>query len=811
MDDKARAAGVDPTALAPYLRAEYTLLPLHKWNKTSKNAKGKERQDGKRPINNDWVKRPFKNADQVQHMEKGFNTGVRLSPTQLVIDVDPRNMPEGRDTFQELCTAVGLDPEDYPLVHTGSGGKHVYMRKPSDVAVVDSLEGYEGVEFKTKGRQVVSAGSKHPDGGIYVWDVFSPDLIDAGPAPERLLSLIRRPARSLGQNAGGGEYDQQTIAELLEGLDPEAYSDQNDWFTLMQACHHASNGDARQEFIDWSIRDDKYADDASVIGRRWDSLHVAKSDGHVVTYRTLHHCLRNSGREDLIPRVAAEDDFDDDLQLPGDDELDEDLPEHEKKGPMTRLNETYCAVDDGGKFRVYYELDDPTEGRKRWQSMDKANFEAFLMNRKVEKTESNKKGEQETKVVPLAQEWLQWGHRRTARGLVFDPERDRPGFLNLWTGWAIQPAPGDWSLLQELIRDVLCDGEEQAYEFVFNWMAYMVQKPWEPPEVAICFHGNKGTGKSTLGRALSALAGRHGKQITSAEHITGRFNSHLMDVIFLFADEAVRASDKEAQSRLKGLITEKTLQYEAKGKDLRSGQNRLHTMMASNDDWFVPMGLVDGERRYFVAHVNDNRRGDRPFFNRLNKQLYKQGGLEAMLHDLQLRDIAGWAPRGNVPKTKSIMEQKLRNMEPLAQWWFNQLDAGETEFEFTRDELEWARGSVRVFYQDVKDSFKRFCDEAGIRSASMNKGIDRYFAQEIIKVCPNVKRDLRDIVPDDRLDIKPAGKSGRARAFEFPSLEDCRLDFEEASEGKINWATPIEALLPETAVEDADDMLDPLD
>jgi hypothetical protein len=774
----------DVTAIQPYTAAGFTLLPLHKWNKKSKNKKGKTREDGKRPIDADWTNKKYKNADQLKHMEAGFNVGVQLKGSQLVIDVDPRNMPTNpdgsrRDTFIELCTAIGMNPDEFVQVITGSGGLHVYMTKPEDIAVVDSLEGYQGVEFKTRGRQVVSAGSIHPSGGMYNWDPLGPSLSDGLlAAPDRLITLIRRPVRSVGQNAGGGEYDPQEMAQMLAGLDPENFRDHEDWLTLMQACHHASNGDARAEFIDWCSQDDAYSDDGWIIGRRWDSLHRVRGDGAVVTYRTLHKYLQDVGKSDVIPRKSAMEDFQDfegELKLPGEDEQ-EAPPVHERKGPLEKLNDTYCAVDDGGKFRIYYELFDPAEKRTKWLSMDKANFEAFLSNRQVEK--ADKKGE--PVAVPLATEWMTWGRRRTAKGVIFDPERQHKGFLNLWTGWAVN-----------LIEKTLCSGDKEASDFVYNWIAYMFQKPWEPPEVAITFHGKKGTGKSTLGRVLARIAGRHGRHITSSEHITGRFNVHLMDNIFLFADEAVRPSDKEAENRLKAMITEETLQFEGKGKDLKSGRNRIHVMMASNEEWFVPVGLVDGERRYFVSRVSENRRKDKAFFAALHAQM-ENGGYAAMLHDLQLRQLDGWAPRGNVPAGDALVEQKLRNMDPLAQWWFNQLDSGEADFDFTRDAYDWHAGPIRSFYSDVKGSYEAYCRKIGVRHSSMNKGTDRYFNNELAKVCPAVGKDKRDAIPDDRMDVKAAGNSGRARAYEFPSLGECRELFELAIEGRVTWTAELQ-------------------
>jgi hypothetical protein len=770
---------VDLEALKEYQKAKYTLLPLHKWDKTS-TYKGKERQDGKRPIDRDWTNRPYNNATTIKHAQTGGNVGVRLTAEQLVIDVDPRNMPEGRDTFKELCEAIKLVPDDYPQVKTGSGGLHVYMRKSADVPVVDSIEGYDGVEFKTKGRQVVAAGSKHPNGNMYEWDFLGPNLEDADQAPDRLMALIRRPSRISSGPSGGGEHTQEEIATMLDELDPTDFRDQSAWLELMMACHHASGGDARSEFIDWSTRDPQYSADSWIVGRRWDSLHRDKGSG--VTYRTLHKVMRDKGKQSAIPQVKAEDDFEDDLDLPG-DENEFEIPEHERKGPMTRLNERLWAVMDGGKFRIMYEHFNPSTQRMEWVSATKNNALDMYANRKVEKI--NMKGE--PVVVPVLEEWMQWGHRRTAQGVVFDPERDHKGFLNLWQGWAVDPAPGDWSLTEELIHEVLCNGDSVQSKFVMDWIAYMVQKPWDPPEVAICFRGDKGTGKSTLGEALVKLSGRHGIQVTSPRHVMGNFNIHLMDCIMLFADEAVRPTDKAGQAALKALITERQMAYEAKGIDLKTGINRIHVMMASNDDWFVDASAVDGERRYFVAEANNKRQRDTKFFGALKNQLYNKGGLAAMLHDMQLRDISGWAPRGNVPVTTALTEQKARNLEPVGQWWFNILDEGAMPCPLTNDDDDWDLGAIRVFNEDLKGSFEDFCRKNRLSPGSMNKSMDRYFWGELKKYCPSFT-EKRDKIPEDRFDIAPVSSSdNRARCKAFPSMSECRMGFEAVLGGKFNW------------------------
>jgi hypothetical protein len=59
---------------------------------------------------------------------------------------------------------------------------------------------------------------------------------------------------------------------MLCGLDPLDYQNHDAWFALMVECK--GNGVGREAFIDWSTSDPAYANDAEVIGRRWDSLRI---------------------------------------------------------------------------------------------------------------------------------------------------------------------------------------------------------------------------------------------------------------------------------------------------------------------------------------------------------------------------------------------------------------------------------------------------------------------------------------------------------------------------------------------------------
>lgn len=652
----------------PLLRAGLQLIPLHRWNAVDK--KGRDR--GKTPRDGAWQAREYDSRAVLDLAEKeGINVGVRLPASVMVLDIDPRNFPKSRDSLAELVSDAGLDLSVCPRTRTGSGGSHYWYRKPADVPLLDTLEAYSGVEFKSQGRQVVVPGSVHPNGRRYEWDDLAPDLADMPDLPESLLALIRRPSRAHGEAAGFGELTPDMLATTLEQLDPENFQDHDSWLNLMMACHHATAGEGRQEFIDWSTQDAKYQDDAWVIGRRWDSLHATASKGsRPITIKLLHKLVQEVGGE--VARTAPEDDFDtweDPVELG--QGVDDAVIRAEPKltgldGVMEELNTKHYVVLDNG-FQIITEEYDPIfDGRVRYQRLSKSDFRSAYENQLVEKND---------KLVTKADVWLKSPHRRQFKGLVFDPSgRSYDGWLNMWKGWSVQPAKGDWSLLRRLILEVLVDGNEEHFEWVLDWIAFMFQHPEKVAEVAVAFRGEKGTGKGTLGRALFKLAGASGLHISSPGHLTGRFNSHLQNCVCLFADEAFWAGNKEGESVLKQLVTEPTLTYEGKGRDAITGKNHVHIIMASNNEWVVPAGM-DSERRFAVFNVNDKRKGDRQYFSALNRQL-DNGGLEALLHDMLVRDIGDKHPRDNVPQTKALTEQKAMSQGPEESWWDGLLDTG---------------------------------------------------------------------------------------------------------------------------------------
>jgi Family of unknown function (DUF5906) len=280
--------------------------------------------------------------------------------------------------------------------------------------------------------------------------------------------------------------------------------------------------------------------------------------------------------------------------------------------------------------------------------------------------------------VPLGQWWLTHRDRQQYRGITFRPggPTSISGCLNLWQGWGVEPRPGDWSLIEDHIYDVIAGGNREFGDYVVNWNAWAIQHPAEQAEAALVLIGPKGVGKGTLVRCQQRIFGAHAFQVTSREEVIGKFNGHLQDCVLFIADEAYWGGDKRCVGRLQGMITEGTLPIERKGIDLIQVPNYLHVMMLAEPGWVIPAGKY--ERRYAALEVSSKRRGDKAYFRALHHQI-NEGGAEAMFYDLQRMQLGDWHPR-DIPETllrnPALLKQQGFTLPPLEQWFVSLLHDG---------------------------------------------------------------------------------------------------------------------------------------
>ena len=332
---------------------------------------------------------------------------------------------------------------------------------------------------------------------------------------------------------------------------------------------------------------------------------------------------------------------------------------------LRKLNDHHIVVGNfSGKCRIIEDVYDPAMRRTRMTHQSFGDFKNRYSNVYVQMGKRN---------ISVGNWWLGHPKRRQVEAVVFSPGHTPPNSYNLWQGFSCNAIPGHGhESLMAHVRDNICCGNDDHYEYMTGWMARTVQHPDVIGETAVVLRGKSGVGKSFFVQQFGSLFGRHFLQVSDAKHLVGSFNFHLRDCVVLFGDEAFYAGDRRHESVLKTLITAKEINIEGKGLDVDPQPNFIHLLLASNAEWVVPSGPM--ERRFFVLDVGENRQQDNDYFAAIHHAM-DRGGRESLLNFLLNYDIKNFNVY-KVPSTHALTEQKLHSLEPMDEWWLGRLTEG---------------------------------------------------------------------------------------------------------------------------------------
>jgi hypothetical protein len=347
-------------------------------------------------------------------------------------------------------------------------------------------------------------------------------------------------------------------------------------------------------------------------------------------------------------------------------------------GVITAFNKIYTTLVHGGKNYVLRQGTD-SFGCAYLEFFTQKDFiDAHRDSEKVETIVYGSKGEAVTKHVNPAKFWLESPESISAKhGLTFHPKETRfhQGKLNTYMGRGCEPITAtkdDVHIYLQHVYKVICDKDLPSYEYVIKWLAHLVQKPEEKPEVAIVLKAGQGTGKGTFIDPIGKIIGSHYLHAQSPEQVIGKFNAQLENKLLVFADEFF-AGSKGSTDRLKTMITESVGSIERKGQDRIQVPCFARIIMATNHENVIK--IERDERRYLYLDVSEEHKQDAKYFDKLHSAINSEHFCEKLLGYLLEFDITSFSPR-NVPKTKALTNQKIDNLEPLDKWMYSILRAG---------------------------------------------------------------------------------------------------------------------------------------
>jgi len=517
--------------------------------------------------------------------------------------------------------------------------------------------------------------------------------------------------------------DLSPIHSLLKDIDA---SDYHDWIKVGFAIHHETNGSG--EGLDlwdqWSQTTDNYNSKAQC-EYKWSTFNTDTSD-HVARISTLQTMSSAVEARQLTPS------YDDPV--------------------IMEMNKVYAVISVGNKVRILKESQTNDSGA----GISLLNLQDFAIKEKNKPTVKVGKSN-----VKRDSYWLEHPDRREFDGLTFHPKDNREGYYNQYRGFAVEPVKGDSELFLSFVKTVICNNDENNYLYLISWMAHLVQKPEEKIGVAVIIRGLKGTGKGKFLQQFGSLFGSHFMEVSNGEHIVGKFNAHLSQLLLLGADEAYWNGDKRSEGVLKNLVTEPKITIERKGIDSVSMDSFLRVVLTTNNDYVVPSS--GDERRWFVLDIADIYKGDYAYFKAIDDHM-DSGGRENLLYYLTHYQIPPRIELRQAPTTTGLDEQKVHSLSGMGQWWMDCLLEGR---------LYGNLSIPHQFTQSASSVRRTVCIE------SCNKHINEHrMSKPVSKV--ELGKYLRKVVPN-------LGTSGNTnRVYDFPGLDQLRQDF-ESEIGSFDW------------------------
>ena len=342
--------------------------------------------------------------------------------------------------------------------------------------------------------------------------------------------------------------------------------------------------------------------------------------------------------------------------------------------------------------------------------------------------------------------------------IKFHPKSQSNDVLNLWVPPTIAPIDTDCPNIIEFFLNVICNQDSAIYEYLLSFLAHLYQKPEEKPGIMVALMSPQGCGKGVFMQILSMIWSRTTLMINDIEAITGRFNLCLERKLIVCMDEAMYVNDSAGQEKLKNLITEPTINVEAKHQMPRSVNSLHRFFLATNHEHFLKTSKDD--RRLFAIPISDSHQNDHKYFENLIDVIKNSSELNGFVNILAQRDLSNFNIRKR-PKTYIHALQIIQSLQGVDRWIYEILN------------------NKKIAQQNWENSF--FISLNSLKSAYIesNNQAQKYKTVQY----EAIKASLNKLVPQS----SPHRKSD-AHGIIMPHINTARSDFEKIIGMPIDWA-----------------------
>ena len=215
-----------------------------------------------------------------------------------------------------------------------------------------------------------------------------------------------------------------------------------------------------------------------------------------------------------------------------------------------------------------------------------------------------------------------------------------------------------------MIKEVIADSNEDIYNYLLNWISYIIQNPGKKAETAIVLKGLQGIGKNTFTDVIcELLSGYSENNVNQIGELTGNFNSVIESKMLLVLNELKNVGEDRLANfdTLKSIITDKTIRINEKNQPRRTSENVSNLIFVTNNSY--PVKIESGDRRYVVLACNGKYKNNNDFWTNMYNSFTPEFYSHLLTYFIN-RDITEFNPR-IIPLTEAKQDLIEASRSPV--------------------------------------------------------------------------------------------------------------------------------------------------
>lgn len=621
----------------PYIDRGYYLFPL--WPKE------------KKPHIKGWQDAATLDPEKIKNWAKRFpqcGWGIYLKKSNLVaVDIDRKH--GGLEAWQAFC-GIHKEPEG-PKAKTKNGGLHYLFKAKENIRYKGKIQ--DGIDIKHNGYTIV-----FPTPG-YKWLRWKTTPKDA---PQWLTKLIEKSENNKLPNLKLEKNYLKTIVKNLKEFEltyPE-------WVRAGMAIHATEPNDLGLELYLNLTQGVSYIEgDLEKARTKWEGF---KNETDGIGPMTLSYLLHEKGGDVPNPWLAEDLEAFEQAENPKEEmegfkKLGDKFVVYNRKNLVKSFNDMGIAFLKSGKTAPFLRIIESTSGTREVMTMNEKAMKDLMAPYFLAVLQNEKK-----KLIPAFRQWVESSERKEYERIVFRPHAN-DNELNLWSDFPIIPIHGKRpDAILRLIHHSLCNGDKNKTNWLLDWLAHLLQRPWERVSVVPVLISKQGVGKGLLmDHIMAPMLGNFYTVVTTAAELTARFNVGLSKKFLTFIDEATWRGNKTEDGLLKRLVGSPTMSVEEKFGHRYQIENYSRYLIGSNNPEAVAIEV--GNRRYVPIEASDKLAGDLDFYDPIAKEIRKGDLVREFAGYLLDRPLNGFCPHAVLKNNMGGRQAKIKTLGAVGEFW----------------------------------------------------------------------------------------------------------------------------------------------